>query len=90
MHFVAAMITSLSQLDINKEYTCADYLTWKFEEYVELIKGKVLRMVAPNRYHQKVSLNLSRVIANHIWKSRCARFDCRNTFVGQQPGRNER
>lgn len=34
------MITSLSQLDLNKSYTYADYLLWQFEERVELIKGK--------------------------------------------------
>ncbi len=38
------MITSLDQLDSNQTYTYSDYLGWKFEEYVELIKGKVLRM----------------------------------------------
>jgi Uma2 family endonuclease len=47
------MITSLSQLDPNGSYTYADYLTWKFEEYVELIKGRVFQMAAPSRVHQK-------------------------------------
>ena len=43
-------ITSLSQLDPNGYYTYADYLSWKFAEMVELIRGRVVRMSpAPSR-----------------------------------------
>lgn len=38
------MITDFNQLDLTKSYTYADYLTWQFDEMVEIIKGKVLRM----------------------------------------------
>jgi Uma2 family endonuclease len=49
-------ITSLSQLDLNKQYTYADYLTWEMIYRVELIKGFIHRMVpAPSRIHQEVS-----------------------------------
>ena len=41
------IITDISQLDPNGTYTYADYLTWKFSEMVELIKGKMMRMSAP-------------------------------------------
>jgi hypothetical protein len=41
-----APITSLSQLDPTKTYRYADYLNWKFEEFVELIKGKLMRPMA--------------------------------------------
>lgn len=34
-------ITDLSELDPNGTYTYADYLTWRFEQSVELIKGKI-------------------------------------------------
>ncbi|TPQ26695.1 Uma2 family endonuclease [Methylomonas sp. HW2-6] len=55
-----APITQLSQLDLNGTYSYADYLTWRLEESVELIKGKVMAMSpAPSRKHQSVSLNLS-------------------------------
>ena len=51
-------ITKIKQLDLNKRYTYADYLTWKFSERVELIKGWIHRMSpAPNNNHQKVSWN---------------------------------
>jgi len=46
-------ITQFSQLDLSKTYSYADYLTWQFDEFVELIKGKVLRpMAGPSRRHQ--------------------------------------
>ncbi len=45
-----------ADLDLEKSYTYADYFKWKFEERVELIKGKVFRMSpAPNRFHQKLA-----------------------------------
>lgn len=45
-------ITSLSQLDLNKSYTYADYLLWRLKERVELFKGKVFKMIpAPARIH---------------------------------------
>jgi Uma2 family endonuclease len=34
-------ITSLSQLDMEGVYSYADYLLWRFEERVELYKGKI-------------------------------------------------
>jgi hypothetical protein len=34
-------MTDFSSLDLNKTYSYADYLTWKFQERIELIKGKV-------------------------------------------------
>ncbi len=48
-------ITDINQLDPSKHYTYADYLTWKFQERVELILGKVFRMSpAPTSSHQYV------------------------------------
>ena len=53
------MITSLNQLDIEKIYSYADYLTWRLEQRIELIKGRIMQMAAPNRRHQRISANLS-------------------------------
>jgi len=81
------MITSLKQLDLNAQYTYADYLTWQFQERVELLHGKIREMSAPNRVHQGISLNLSRLFANALWKSPCkvyaAPFDVRLTPFSQ-------
>ncbi len=51
-------ISNFSQLNLDNLYTYTDYLTWKFEERVELIKGKVFKMAAPSSKHQRVSINL--------------------------------
>ena len=74
-------ITDISQLDPNGVYTYADYLTWQFEQTVELIKGKLQKMAAPNRKHQKVSWQLSGRFYNAFKGLRCdayaAPFDVR-------------
>lgn len=52
-------VSKFSDLDLNKVYTYADYLTWQFDERVELIKGFIRKMSpAPSRKHQVVSSNL--------------------------------
>lgn len=49
-------ITDISQLDFNKTYSYADYLLWKFEERVELLKGRIFKMSpAPSSKHQEIS-----------------------------------
>jgi Uma2 family endonuclease len=82
------MITSIEQLDLNKTYTYADYLTWQFEEYVELIRGRIMRMSVPSRYHQKVSGRFFTLISNRLWKSPCevysAPFDVRLPHFSQK------
>ncbi|GAB4259926.1 MAG: Uma2 family endonuclease [Methylomicrobium sp.] len=51
-----AKVTELSQLDRNGTYSYADYLTWRLDEAVELIKGKIFTMSpAPNVKHQRIS-----------------------------------
>ena len=67
-------ITSLSQLDPNGIYTYADYLTWQFEQAVELIKGKILPMAAPSRRHQAISRELNGVFYNYFKKHPCEFF----------------
>jgi len=66
------MITSLDQLDLNKKYTYADYLTWQFKERVELIKGRIFKMApAPNRRHQEISFILERLIDRFLKGRKC-------------------
>ncbi len=61
------MTTQLSQLNLNSTYSYADYLTWRFDEAVELIKGKIQLMCpAPTVKHQKLSRNLLLKIGNHL------------------------
>ena len=69
------MITDINQLDFNKKYSYADYLTWQFDEMVELIFGKVYRISpAPNRFHQQVFSNLHGLIWSFLRKNPCQAF----------------
>ena len=68
-------ITNINQLDpINGLYTYAEYLLWKFEERVELLKGKLFKMSAPSIDHQRVSRKLSTKIDNYLEGKRCEVF----------------
>jgi len=75
-------ITELSQLDLNRTYSYADYITWKFDDALELIKGKVMLMSpAPNVYHQDIATNLTALLHNFFKDKKCrvyvAPFDVR-------------
>jgi Uma2 family endonuclease len=74
--------TDISQLDLNKRYTYADYLTWRFDEFVELIRGKVRLMSPALRVkHQEVVSNLVALIKPTLRGKTCrvysAPFDVR-------------
>lgn len=69
------MIKDINQLDLSKHYTYADYLTWQFDEMVELIRGKVFRMSpAPSRFHQEISGNLYGLIWYYLKNNPCLVF----------------
>lgn len=69
------MITDINQLDFNKKYTYADYLTWQFEDMVELIRGKIFKMSpAPGTSHQRISGNLFSSIHHYLKKKPCSVF----------------
>lgn len=74
----------------NGLYTYADYLTWEFDERVELIKGKIFRMGedAPLRIHQRISGIISFYLHSFLkgeqWEIYCAPFDVR------LPGKSKR
>lgn len=77
-------ITSFDQLDLTKQYTYADYLTWQFEDRVELFKGWVQRMgPTPRSMHQHISFELTAQISQYLRGKPCkgfaAPFDVRLT-----------
>ena len=76
-----AVITDFSQLDPNGVYSYADYLTWKFDQALEIIKGKIFKMAAPSSMHQDISLALTLALGNHFKNHSCklyiAPFDVR-------------
>ena len=55
------VITNIDDLDLSRRYTYGDYLMWRFQERVELIRGWIARMSkAPKLKHQKTSMELVR------------------------------
>ncbi|MFP5436203.1 MAG: Uma2 family endonuclease [Bacteroidia bacterium] len=65
-------ITDISQLDLDKTYSYADYLTWTFQDRLELLKGKVFKMSpAPGRTHQKIVGRLHIQLAKNFARGKC-------------------
>ena len=68
-------VTDINQLDFNKTYTYADYLTWRFKERVELLWGRISKMsAAPSTRHQKILGKLYLSIGNCLEKHPCQVF----------------
>lgn len=68
-------ITKIQQLDLSGYYTYTDYLTWRFKERVELIKGIIFKMSpAPNMYHQRISSRLVGELIVHLKGHKCEVF----------------
>ncbi|QRR03879.1 Uma2 family endonuclease [Dyadobacter sandarakinus] len=68
-------ITNINQLDLNGTYTYADYLLWRFEERLELIKGRIFKMSpAPNVRHQRISTQLQGRLFNYLKGQSCDLF----------------
>ncbi|MCB9261642.1 MAG: Uma2 family endonuclease [Flavobacteriales bacterium] len=62
-------------LDESKEYTYAEYLTWKFKERVELIRGRIKKMSpAPSWMHQDINANTFTAFKKHFSKHTCKVF----------------
>ncbi len=58
-------------------YSYADYLTWQFDEVVELIKGKIFKKAAasPKRIHQRVSVKLASRLYTYLEGKQCQVYD---------------
>ena len=68
-------MTNISQLDLTKTYSYADYLLWRFEERLELIKGKIFKMSpAPSRKHQRILGELHLQMGGFFKKHPCQLF----------------
>ncbi len=74
-------IETLEDIDPSKSYTYADYYSWRFEERVELIKGRVFHLPTPFRIHQATSGYIFIAIYNYLedkeWELYSAPFDVR-------------
>ncbi|TDQ11168.1 Uma2 family endonuclease [Pedobacter metabolipauper] len=75
------VIQTLNELDMSATYSYAHYLRWRFEERVELIRGKVFKMAEPATLHQQISWEIGGAFYNYlkgkIGKAYAAPFDVR-------------
>jgi len=74
-------ITMVEEPSTEYIYTYADYLKWKFEERLELFRGKIFKLSAPNTKHQTVAAKLHLRIGGYLENRPCfvfiAPFDVR-------------
>lgn len=52
-------------------FTLADCLTWDEDKRIEIINGEAFMMATPSRTHQKISMELSRQLANYLEGKQC-------------------
>ena len=59
-------------LDMNKRYSYADYLTWMDDARRELLDGFIKLMTpAPSRRHQRISATMMKILGVYLEKKRC-------------------
>lgn len=72
---MSTIVTDINQLDLDGTYTYADYLLWRIEERLELIKGKIFKMSpAPSLAHQRISTQLQGTLFNFLKARSCDLF----------------
>jgi len=68
-------ITRFEDLDLTRQYTFANYVTWHFSKRVEILRGWVARIrPALSTYHQRVSTELQGALFIHLKGSNCQLF----------------
>jgi len=88
------VITSLDQLDLNKQYTYADYLTWNINEKIELIRGRISADPPPQSIPTEKDVlaslhaHLKTSLQNHLIFTYPATIGFKNTRT-QTTGTNE-
>jgi len=65
---------NVEEPDPSMTYTYADYLKWQFEERLELFRGRIFKLSAPNTKHQDLSRNILVPIALFLKKKSCKIF----------------
>ncbi|MEQ1678695.1 MAG: Uma2 family endonuclease, partial [Chitinophagaceae bacterium] len=66
--------SKVEEPDSSVSYTYADYLQWKFEERLELFRGKIFKLSAPNTKHQVISRNIIAPFVMLLKKKPCQAF----------------
>lgn len=66
--------TKVEEPDPSYTYTYADYLKWNFEERLELFRGKIFRLAAPNTKHQTILGNIFISLGSFLKNQKCKAF----------------
>jgi Uma2 family endonuclease len=66
--------SKVEEPDPSITYTYADYLNWQFEERLELFRGKIFKLSAPNTKHQVLLGNTHVQFASFLKKKPCKVF----------------
>jgi Uma2 family endonuclease len=66
--------TKVEEPDPSLTYTYADYLQWKFEERLELFRGRIFKLGAPNTKHQEILRNVGNEITILLKGKKCKPF----------------
>ena len=89
------MVDKKSKLNIVEEpdltgtYTARDYLSWQFDELVELIRGKIYRMApSPSSNHQDVSTEIGFNFRNFFDGLHCRVFHAPFDVYLVKPGQD--
>jgi Uma2 family endonuclease len=73
--------STVEEIDYSASYSYADYMRFKFEDRLEIIKGKIFLMGAPFRIHQKIFGMIFNKFYNFLEGHKCevygAPFDVR-------------
>jgi len=67
-------ILTFNEIDLSGTYSYASYLRWKFEERVELIRGKIFPMGAPATTHQVCTGDVFVVLYQFLKGKQCRVF----------------
>ncbi len=75
------IISNVNEIDYSATYSYANYMRFAFDERMEIIKGHIFQMSAPNRYHQKAFGKIYVPLYNFLEGHKCevygAPFDVR-------------
>src|SRR5882724_1109711 len=66
--------SKVEEPDPSLSYSYADYLKWNFEERLELFRGKIFPLSAPNRKHQEISRDILVLAATFLKHQKCKVF----------------
>jgi Uma2 family endonuclease len=67
-------LTQVEEPDPSLTYTYADYLKWNFEERLELFRGRIYKLSAPNTKHQVIAGDIFVAVKNFLGKQKCQAF----------------